>query len=176
MRPGKMSSGCTVITKGLTPFMDSLKENSMVFSKCQSAGPYTQASFPAILCSGYYLDYGKPEGLAPDAHWSRKSCRRPAFTPQASIPTLIAVNARLGPRAGILSTTPWMTTSMTSVYPYIRGDAINTKVTDWLSSHTGKKDYAPFFLWLHYMDVHEPYMPERTLCRHGRPFHRHQPG
>jgi len=44
--------------------------------------------------------------------------------------------------------------------PYIRGDIITKKVTTWLESHVqgGNK---PFFLWLHYMDVHEPYMPER---------------
>jgi arylsulfatase A-like enzyme len=45
--------------------------------------------------------------------------------------------------------------------PYIRGDVINKKVAEWLDihSHTRAK---PFFLWVHYMDVHEPYVPEPT--------------
>ncbi|GAJ02987.1 unnamed protein product [marine sediment metagenome] len=45
--------------------------------------------------------------------------------------------------------------------PYIRGNIINAKVTNWLSSHTKGGEYKPFFLWLHYMDIHEPYMPEK---------------
>lgn len=46
--------------------------------------------------------------------------------------------------------------------PYIEAGEINKKVSAWLSSHTqGVVDYKPFFLWVHYMDVHEPYVPER---------------
>jgi arylsulfatase A-like enzyme len=45
--------------------------------------------------------------------------------------------------------------------PYVRGGVINEKVTEWLMPHTKTGDYAPFFLWVHYMDVHEPYMPEK---------------
>ena len=45
--------------------------------------------------------------------------------------------------------------------PYIRGKIINTKVSNWLSSYTTEGEYKPFFLWLHYMDIHEPYVPER---------------
>jgi arylsulfatase A-like enzyme len=44
--------------------------------------------------------------------------------------------------------------------PYIRGDKINEKVITWLSSYASGDD-KPLFLWVHYMDVHEPYVPER---------------
>ena len=44
--------------------------------------------------------------------------------------------------------------------PYVRGNIINDKVSTWLSSHVDDPQYTPFFLWLHYMDIHEPYMPE----------------
>jgi len=46
--------------------------------------------------------------------------------------------------------------------PYIKAGEINNKVSTWLSSHIGGiAGYNPFFLWVHYMDVHEPYVPER---------------
>jgi arylsulfatase A-like enzyme len=148
-------------TKGLTPFMDSLKDKSMVFSKCQSAGPYTQASFPAILCSGYYLDYGKPEGLDPRRTLVSEVLHKAGIY-TAGFHSNPYCSEMLGWDRGWDTFYDSMDDDLDDErIPYIRGDAINTKVTDWLSSHTGTKDYAPFFLWLHYMDVHEPYMPER---------------
>jgi len=33
-------------------------------------------------------------------------------------------------------------------------------VDRWLSSHVRGSDCQPFFLWTHYMDVHEPYIPK----------------
>ena len=51
--------------KGLTPFIDSLRDECIIFTKGQTVGPYTQASFPGLLTSSYYLEYGKPKGLSP---------------------------------------------------------------------------------------------------------------
>jgi arylsulfatase A-like enzyme len=45
--------------------------------------------------------------------------------------------------------------------PYIKGDGINHKVKQWLTSYTENDNYLPFFLWTHFMDVHEPYIPAR---------------
>ncbi len=57
--------GCYGNADGLTPFMDSIAKSCLVFTGSQSTGPYTQASFPGLLTSSYFLDYGKPKGLAP---------------------------------------------------------------------------------------------------------------
>jgi len=149
--------------KGLTPFMDSLKKGSLLFSKCQSAGPYTQASFPAILCSGYYLDYGKPEGLAPER-------------------TLVSeILQKAGVFTAAFHSNPYCSSLMgwdrgwdifydsldddleDERLSYVQGETINAKVIAWLSSYIKKSQTAPFFLWTHYMDVHEPYMPERKF-------------
>jgi arylsulfatase A-like enzyme len=147
--------------RGLTPFIDSLKGHSIVFTACQSAGPYTQASFPAILCSGYYLDYGKPEGLDPRRTLISEVLQKAGIY-TAGFHSNPYCSAMLGWDRGWDTFYDSMDDDLDDErIPYIRGDVINTKVTDWLSSHTGTKDYAPFFLWLHYMDVHEPYMPER---------------
>ena len=44
--------------------------------------------------------------------------------------------------------------------PYLRGNVLNGKIARWLSSYT-RGTYNRLFLWLHYMDIHEPYVPER---------------
>jgi arylsulfatase A-like enzyme len=38
---------------------------------------------------------------------------------------------------------------------------INKKVEAWLSGNVRGDRERPFFLWVHYMDVHEPYVPEQ---------------
>jgi arylsulfatase A-like enzyme len=149
--------------KGLTPFMDSLKENSLLFSKCQSAGPYTQASFPAILCSGYYLDYGKPEGLAPQRTLVSEILQKAGvFT--AAFHSNPYLSSLLGwDRGWDLFYDSLDDDLEDERLSYVRGETINAKVIAWLSSYVKKSHRAPFFLWTHYMDVHEPYMPERKF-------------
>lgn len=150
-------------TRGLTPFMDSLRDRSVVFSKCQSAGPYTQASFPGILCSGYYLDYGKPQGLAPQRTLVSEALQKAGIY-TAGFHSNPYCSSMLGWDRGWDTFYDSLDDEIDDErLSYIQGGPINEKVTGWLSSHTGAKDYKPFFLWLHYMDVHEPYMPERRF-------------
>jgi len=148
-------------TRGLTPFIDSLAGRSVVFSKCQSAGPYTQASFPAILCSGYYLDYGKPQGLAPGRTLiSEVLHEKGIFT--AAFHSNPYCSSMLGwDRGWDLFYDSLDDELEDERLSYVRGDAMNVRVLEWLSDYAKKSSPAPFFLWLHYMDVHEPYMPER---------------
>jgi arylsulfatase A-like enzyme len=148
-------------TRGLTPFADSLKGSSLVFTACQSAGPYTQASFPAILCSGYYLDYGKPQGLAPQRTLVSEALQKTGIT-TAGFHSNPYCSSMLGWERGWDTFYDSMDDDLPDDrIPYVQGTVINEKVTEWLSSHTVNKDYNPFFLWAHYMDVHEPYMPEK---------------
>jgi len=60
--------------------------------------------------------------------------------------------------------------------PYIRGNAVNQKAIDWISSYCKGGSRQPFFLWLHYMDVHRPYMPEETYLKQfcDQPVSRHK--
>ena len=148
-------------TRGLTPFMDSLKGRSVVFSRCQSAGPYTQASFPAILCSGYYLDYGKPKGLAPERTLiSEVLQKKGVFT--AAFHSNPYCSSMLSWERGWDTFYDSLDDELEDErLSYVRGNAMNARVLEWLSDYAKKSSPTPFFLWLHYMDVHEPYMPER---------------
>jgi len=152
--------GCYGNTSGLTPFIDSLQDRSIRFTKAQASGPYTQASFPAILTSSYYLEYGKPKGLSPRRTLISEPLRQAGITTAAfhSNPYL---SACLGWNRGWDVFYDSMEDEVDERIPYIRVDVINRKMAEWLSSHTGEGQYRPFFLWLHYMDIHEPYVPER---------------
>jgi len=146
--------------KGLTPTFDSLQDKSLVFTKGQNVGPYTQSSFPGLLTSSYFLEYGQPKGLSTERTLISEPLQEAGIVTAAfhSNPYICAF---LGWNRGWDVFYDSMEDEVEPRIPYIRGYIINTKVSNWLSSHVKGKEYKPFFLWLHYMDVHEPYMPER---------------
>jgi len=156
----KDALSCYSSRKGLTSFIDSLQDKCIKFTRAQSTGPYTQASFPGILTSGHYLEYGKPKGLSPQRTLISEPLKQAGIVTAAfhSNPYLCGL---LGWNRSWNIFYDSMEDEVDPKTPYIRGRAINTKVGEWLSSHVGDKNYQPFFLWLHYMDIHEPYVPER---------------
>jgi arylsulfatase A-like enzyme len=149
--------------RGLTPFMDSLKDRSLLFSKCQSAGPYTQASFPGILCSGHYLDYGKPDGLAPERVIISEVLKKAGVFTAAFHSNPYCSSLQGWDKGWDIFYDSLDDDLEDERLPYVQGDKINAKVTAWLSSYIKRNPLTPFFLWIHYMDVHEPYMPERKF-------------
>jgi arylsulfatase A-like enzyme len=152
--------GCYGNKSGLTPFIDSLQSKCIRFTKGQTSGPYTQASFPGLLTSSYYLEYGKPKGLSPQRTLISEPLK------QAGVVTVAFhsnpyISGFLGWNRGWDVFYDSMEDEVEPRIPYIRGNIINSKVSNWLSSHTKDREYKPFFLWFHYMDIHEPYMPEK---------------
>lgn len=156
----KDALGCYGNKRRLTPFLDSLQYKCIKFTKGQASGPYTQASFPGILTSSHYLEYGKPKGLSARRTLISEPLRQAGITTAAfhSNPYL---SDFLGWNRGWDVFYDSMEDEVEERIPYVRGGVINSKVTEWLSSYAAGGEYRPFFLWLHYMDVHEPYVPER---------------
>ena len=145
---------------GLSPFIDSLARRSVTFTKAQTTAPYTQASFPGILTSSYYFDYP----VSPDLSASRTMVSE-VLKGQGIATAGFHSNPYL---AGVFGWDRGWNVFYDSLdddvddwSPYIKGDVINAKVDAWLSGYAAGGGEQPMFLWVHYMDVHEPYVPEK---------------
>lgn len=156
----KDTLGCYGNKDKLTPFVDSLQDKCIKFTNAQSIGPYTQASFPGILTSSYYLEYGRGKKLSPKRTLIPEVLQKLGITTAGFHSNPYLCNF-FGWNRGWDVFYDSMDEDVTSEVPYIKGDGINKKVGEWLSFYAKGKEYNPFFLWLHYMDVHEPYIPER---------------
>ncbi len=156
--------GCYGNKEGLTPFLDSIQDKSIIFSNFQSVGPYTQASFPGILTSDYYLEYGKEKNLNPKKILISEALKKNNIVTAGfhSNPYLCAF---FGWNRGWDHYYDSMEDDVDDTCPYIKGDVINQKVDQWLSGYVSGDDYKPFFLWVHYMDVHEPYVPDQKYIK-----------
>ena len=152
--------GCYGNQNKLTPFIDSLQNKCIKFTNAQSTGPYTQASFPGLLTSSYYLEYGRQKKCSPKRTLISEVLKKSGITTAGfhSNPYLCGY---FGWNRGWDIFYDSMQDEVNDKIPYIKGDGINHKVDQWLSSYIKDDHYRPFFLWTHYMDVHEPYIPAK---------------
>ncbi len=148
----------------LTPFIDSLSGHALIFTRFHSSGPYTQASFPGILTSSYYLEYGKPKKLSPRRLLVSEVLQKNHITTAAfhSNPYL---SDFFGWNRGWDIFYDSMQDEVSDLIPYVTGDQVNRKVRSWLDRYVQSTGQKPFFLWTHYMDVHEPYVPKKQYLQ-----------
>jgi arylsulfatase A-like enzyme len=153
--------GCYGSMDGVSSFIDSVAEDSIRFTRAQTIAPYTQASFPGILTSTFYYDHAREEKQTESLSLKRtlvsEVLSRAGITTAAfhSNPYL---GQYFGWNRGWKRFYDSMEEEVSPVSPFTKGDAINRRVDRWLYSHIRGGEYPPFFLWTHYMDVHEPYV------------------
>jgi arylsulfatase A-like enzyme len=156
--------GCYGDEGGLTPFVDSIQDRCIRFTRAQSIGPYTQASFPGILTSSYYLEYLKQE-REEEMLSHRRTLISEAIQGQGIATAGFHSNAYLwdcfGWNRGWSIFYDSSDEEVDDKAPYTKAQELNKKAHVWLSSHVASGKDRPFFLWLHYMDIHEPYVPGR---------------
>lgn len=147
---------------GLTPFLDSIQDRCIRFNHNYSGGPYTQAGFPAILSSSYYLDFGRVKGTCPPGRVLVSEVLKKQGITCAGFHSNAYLAAFFGWNRGWDVYYDSMDVDVSDQQPYVPAWGINKKVAAWLETQKGKD--RPFFLWIHYMDVHEPYVavPEFT--------------
>jgi len=143
-----------------TPFLDSIRDHCIQFNQAHSTGPYTQAAFLAILTSSYYLEHGKQKMLSGKRTLISEVLEKNGIT-TAGFHSNPYLSAYFGWNRGWDVFYDSMEDDLDEKIPYIKAQEINRKVDTWLSSHVRQGTLKPFFLWVHYMDVHEPYIPER---------------
>lgn len=156
----KDALGCYGNPDGLSPFIDSIQDQCIRFTEAHSAGPYTQAAFPGILTSSYYLEYDEEEMLSEKRVLISEILKKAGNT-TAGFHSNPYLGDDFGWNRGWDVFYDSMDEDVDDMVPYIKGGEINRKIATWLSSYIETGTVKPFFLWLHYMDIHEPYVPAR---------------
>jgi arylsulfatase A-like enzyme len=150
--------GCYGVERGLTPYLDSLLPRSLLFIEAHSIAPYTQASFPGLLTSSYLFDFPRSQNLSPGRTLISEALKADGIMTAAfhSNPYL---SGFFGWNRGWDAFFDSMEEEVEDINPFVKGDALNARVDRWMREKSLGTNGQPFFLWLHYMDVHEPYVP-----------------
>lgn len=148
-------------TRGLTPRIDALAAQGIVFERTTAASSWTRPSTATILT-----------GLPPGAHGATRLDRR--LPPAAQ--TLAEVLQAAGYRTGGFSANAHITEASGFAQGFdhfefldelARGDALGRRALAWLEGSVAAPDRgpAPFFLYVHAIDPHAPYEPPEDLRR-----------
>lgn len=162
-----------------TPELDWLRERSLVYSNTFSQGPFTTFSMPSIFTSRYPsgLDYMEISNSTIGSYITNEptisSVLQKIGYETAGFHSNPLLSNLFGFEKGFETFDSRLPFSETDVlpgrgkifadklfriirkHPYLPADMINERAVDWLDQRDSKD---PFFLWIHYMDVHGPYI------------------
>jgi choline-sulfatase len=156
-------------TRGLTPALDTLARESLVFTRAYAQAPITPVSHATILTGTFppfhhVIDFGIP--LPPSVPYLPDLLRQQGYRTAAFVGSLV-----LDPVSG---TAPGFDRGFErydagfhrrlpgqSRYETVerRGDEVIARAVAWL----GEASRDPFFLWVHLYDPHDPYDPPGDL-------------
>jgi len=158
-------------TRGLTPSLDALAHESVVFTRAYAQAPITTVSHATILTGTFppghrVNDFGAP--LPASVPYLPELLRQAGYRTAAFVGSLI-----LDPRSG---TAPGFDRGF-DVYDAgyrvrrpgedryrtleRRGSEVLARALAWLGTQGGQ----PFFLWVHFYDPHDPYDPPAEFKR-----------
>lgn len=158
-----------------TPRLDNLASEGVCFTQAISQGPCTRVSFAAMLSSTYPAMFGGFLRLSPQRRVLAEILREAGYRTVA-----FGSNPYLSPIYGYdkgfeiydHNLVPWIQPCQhrllkhldrlfivgRGLLPYLPANALTAKAIRFLRHYP---EATPWFLWLHYMDVHDPYRPPR---------------
>lgn len=180
-----------------TPTIDSIADDAIVFENAYANAPYTRASFPAILTGTYPEMYGGYRSLSDARPYLPEQFDKAGYATggfhsnpylgarfnygrgfdrlfsgeetETSIAKLRKFLARNVSRdSTFFSVLQSVRTRAERLFgselgtPYVPADVLNKQAIQWLNNAD-----EPVFMWVHYMDVHHPYVPHKETESEG---------
>lgn len=176
---------CFGYPRNTSPFLDTIAQKGIWYKNAFANGPNTRHSVPSFLTSTYPLLYPS-EANGKTFHPGRKTLaehlKKKGYT-TAGIHSNPYVSKYYGYDRGfdyfndfllgqveedkkqnkISKSINELFKGVKAIFmkklPHETGEEINNEAFKWIEKQTDK----PFFLWLHYMDVHMPYVPPNNI-------------
>ncbi|MEP0845533.1 MAG: sulfatase [Phycisphaerae bacterium] len=153
---------------GLCPFADSLAAEGVTFEQCVSAAPWTLPSVASLFTSYYPSVHKTTQYVSPTAQNVQNIRNTQGFVsvlPDEEFTTLAEALGRIGYECAGVSANRFVSAKFGFAQGFdyfydkfegdhVPGDEVHAQVAAWLEQRTGEQ---PFFLYVHYMDVHGPY-------------------
>ncbi len=166
--------GCYGYEVSTTPNLDQLAAKGTLFAQAISQGPGTTFAFPSIMSSTYSSTFGGAETMSIARPLVAENLQRAGYTTAAFVSnpylaTSFGYNRGFDVFDECYTTKPAALRLMRGINrllsplrisvqrsPYPSAERVTTRACTWLNRAS-----TPFFLWIHYMDVHWPYNMQR---------------
>lgn len=178
LRPDRL--GAYGSRRGLTPFLDSIAERGFVFQNAYAQTSWTNASIASLLTSRYQSQHRVTsfKSVLSEHEITLTEVLREHGYATGGISANFLVVAQLGFGQGfdhyqVLVATQTDADGKT-IYVKERAERVNQAGLTWLDETRRQRPRAPIYLYLHYMEPHNPYHPpdvylERVLDGRPRP-------
>jgi arylsulfatase len=150
--------GCYGYARDTSPVLDAVAKKGVLFERCWSASNVTNPGHTSILTGQYVQNHGvyaNTVGPSADAAMLAEYLKEHGYK-TAAFTSAFILNAGYGFGQGFdhFDTVPGEKVER-------KADETNAKVFVWLDENAPRPSSrsAPLFLWVHYYDPHQPYVP-----------------
>jgi len=141
--------------KGVSPFLDRMAERASVFRHAYAASSWTSPSVASLFTSRFPSQHGIEtfsSVLDPSERTLAEELQAAGYA-TAAFNANVLINAGLGYGQGF-------ETYQTYVVPTKeRASLLDHDALEWLAAVKSARPASPVFLYMHYLDVHEPLLP-----------------
>ncbi len=165
--------GCYGYRRATSPSIDELAQSGVLFADAMAQGTETASAVPSLLTGR------RPgsDGMARRTVGGRRLAMAPPKTkPLAEVlreagyeTAAVSANPLVGELLGIdrgFDTFDY-TSHQRDAWLVSTAHEVTSKASNWLAARSGRA--RPFFLYLHYLEPHNQYMPPSEFCVFGRP-------
>ncbi|MCD6406214.1 MAG: sulfatase-like hydrolase/transferase [Planctomycetes bacterium] len=146
-------------TRAASPEIDRLAAKAVVFDECIAQAPWTYPSMGTVFTSLYPSAHGLvtwAKGLSDDLETVAERFREGGyFTGAIQANPIMAVPQGLAQGFNEYNHLGGKVWNVEDKGEYTRAEVVTTATLAWLDRHSTE----PFFLYIHYMDTHKPYVP-----------------
>ena len=146
-----------------SPNIDALLERGSRFTEARTVEPLTAPALASMLISMPPHEHGSTRNglrVRPDTPSLPRVLRRQGYRTAAFVGSwtlrknLWGMNEHFDAYQAVLTKSRWMGVWTREA----RAEDLNRQSLDWLSEHVDREGQRPFFLWIHYVEPHAPYV------------------
>jgi arylsulfatase A-like enzyme len=144
-------------TRPTSPRIDEFAKTAVLFEQAHSSASWTLPSLTSLMTSLYSSTHGcwKIESrLDPSFHTLAELLRNAGYDT-----AMVASHVFLSSRYGLQKGFTHVDSRILQTDQNITSPEISDKGIQWLRQKAAVKDGIPWFLWLHYFDPHDTYLP-----------------
>lgn len=144
-----------------SPNIDLFAQENLLFTQAMTPSTWTPVALASLLSGRYPSSHGM---FPPN---SREEATEQAARLNSDIDTIAELLKVQGYRTGAVQTNPWLQESFNynqgfDIYRYhhrVRAETVHAEARKIIDDWVAEDSQQPFFLYLHYMDPHNPFNP-----------------
>ena len=157
--------GCYGYERPTSPAIDAIAAQAVVFEDAHSSASWTLPSFASLFTSLYSTTHGcwKVDSRLESEHDTLAEHLRDAGWDTCLVVPHMFLSGQYGLQQGFTHIDDSLVRTAIESNKVVSSPAMTEKAIAWLERKRGSPDDSPFFLWVHYFDPHDLYLPHEGI-------------